>query len=170
MSMEKIQQKTRELQARTRRNVVGNIAFAAMASGLYAFGMRQFPEMRIPFTLAIAWTAAGAYFLNRGMRSATMPGDAAWSTGMEFYRDEVNRRRLLIRRALWWSFAPAMLAIGTFLLALSKVGNIFQKAMPFIALVAVWVVAYFVIRMREQSQLRHEIGELDRIETLSSGT
>lgn len=167
MTMEKIEQKARELKTKTRRNLVGNIAFATVASGLYAFAMTQFPEMRVPFTLAIAWTAAGAYFLHRGMRSATLPGDAAWSTGMELYRDEVNQRRMLIRGALWWSFAPAMLAIGTFLVALSKKGDIFRKAMPFMALVAVWVVAYFVIRMREQGKLRREIDELNRIATLS---
>ena len=97
-----------------------------------------------------------------------MPGDAALSTGLEFYRREIERRRYLLRRVLLWSFGPVLLAIGTFILALAKIGvrdrGIFPNAMPFMALVVIWIAAYFVIRMREQRELQREIGESDDIE------
>ncbi len=170
MTIETVRQKIRDLRISKRRTLVGAIALVALAAVFYAFGIIAFPAMRIPFTLEMAWAAAGAYFVNHGTRSATMPGDAAWSTGIEFYRGSLNRRRTQIRRALVWFLAPVLLAIGTFLVALAQVANIFQKAMPFMALVAVWVVAYLVIWLREQSELRREIEELDQTETLSRRT
>ena len=97
-----------------------------------------------------------------------MPGDAALSTGLEFYRREIERRRHLFRRVLLWSFAPVLLTFGAFILTLAKIGvgdgGIFPNAMPFMTLVVIWIAAYFIIRMREQRELRREIDELNEIE------
>ena len=60
-------------------------------------------------------------------------------SGAEFYRSEIGRRSTMIRRALIWSFAPTLLAIGTFILSIATGGNTFRKALPFITLVFVWV-------------------------------
>ena len=72
--------------------------------------------------MALAWSLAGLYFLNRGMWAVAMPGDAALTTGLEFCRREIERQRDLLRRVLLWSFGPIMLAIGTLILALTMVG------------------------------------------------
>ena len=97
-----------------------------------------------------------------------MPGDAGLSTGLEFCRREIERRRHLLRRVLLWSFGPVLLAIGTFILALAMVGGrdrgIFPNAMPFMTLVVIWIARYFVIRMREQRELQREIDKLSDIE------
>jgi hypothetical protein len=42
--------------------------------------------------------------------------------------------------------------------------GIFPNATPFLTLVVVWIAAYFVIRVREQRELRREVDELDDIE------
>lgn len=97
-----------------------------------------------------------------------MPGDAGPSTGLEFCRREIERQRDLLRRVLLWSFGPVLLTIGTFILALAMVGakdrGIFPNGLPFLALIVVWVVAYFIIRFREQGELHREIDELNDIE------
>ena len=100
-----------------------------------------------------------------------MPGDAALSTGLQSYRREIARRRDLFQRVLLWSFAPVLLAIGTFVVALAKVSDrgIFPNALPFMTLVVIWIVAFFVIRMREQRELQREIDELNEIERESRG-
>jgi hypothetical protein len=102
------------------------------------------------------------------MWSAAMSGDAALSTGLEFYRREVERRRFFFRRILLWSFGPGMLAIATLIVSGVRIGilnrSTFPKAMPFLTLVAVWVPAYFVMRMRQQRELQREIDELNDIE------
>jgi hypothetical protein len=168
MTLEKIRQKVRELHAKTRRQLLGSLAVPLIIIGFYGFAMKQFPALQPLFAFAFAWSLAGLYFLNRGMWSAAMPGDAALSTGLEFYRREIQRRQHFFRTVILWSFAPVLLTIGAFILTLAKIGDkdqgIFPNAMPFIVLVVIWIAAYFVIRVREQRQLQREIDELSDIE------
>jgi hypothetical protein len=169
MTLDNIRKKVRELHAKTRRQLLGNFAVPLIIVAFYAFGIRHFPGLQPFFAFAIAWSLAGLYVLNRGMWSAAMPGDAALSTGLEFYRREIERRRYLIHRVLLWSFGPVLLAIGTFIVVLAKIGGgdkgIFPNAMPFMILVVIWIAAYFVIRMREQRELQREIDDLNEIES-----
>ena len=168
MTLEKIRQKVRELHAKTRKQLLGNFAVPLIVAAFCGVGMKQFPALRPLFGLAIAWSLAGLYFLNRGMWSEAMPGDAALSSGLEFYRREIERRRHLLRRILQWGFGPVLLAIGTFILAIVKMGvsdrRAFTNAMPFMTLVVIWIGAYFVMRMREQRELQREIDQLNDIE------
>lgn len=165
MTLEKIQDKARELHAKTRRGLLGNLAVLFIVVILSGFGMQQFPAGKLPFALAITWGLIGLYFLNRGMWSSTTPGDAGLITGVDFYRQEIERRRALFRRVLLWSFGPMLLAIGTLVLVLVKIGGAFAKVMPLITLVVVWIVAVFVVRMRQQHNLQREIDELNRVES-----
>ena len=170
MTLEKIRQKVRELHAKTRRQLLGNLAVLLVVVAFYGLGTKQFPALQPLFAFPIAWSLAGVYFLNRGMWFGPMSEDAALSTGLESYRREIARRRNLFRRVLLWSFGPVLLAIGTFILALVKVSDrgIFPNAMPFMTLVVIWIAAYFVIRMREQRELQREIDEPNDIERENS--
>jgi flagellar biogenesis protein FliO len=42
--------------------------------------------------------------------------------------------------------------------------GIFPNGLPFLILAAVWVISWFVIRLREQRELQSEIDELKNIE------
>jgi hypothetical protein len=170
MTLEAMRTKVKELHAKTRKQLLGNLAVLLVVVALYGFGTQRFPSLKLLLALPIAWSLAGVYFLNRGMWSGTTPEDAALSTGLQSYRREVARRRDLFNRILLWSFGPVLLAIGTFLVALARVSDraIFPNAMPFMTLVVVWIAAYFVIRMREQRELQREIDELNEIERQSS--
>jgi hypothetical protein len=171
MTLKLIQQRSRDLRAKTRRKLLGTLAGPLAASLFYGFGMKEFAPLRQVlqplFAFALAWSLAGLYFLNRGMWSAVMPGDAGLSTGLEFCRREIERQRDLLRRVLVWSFGPVLLAIGTFILALAMVGTrelgIFPNGLPFLILVVVWIVGYFIVRLREQRELQCEIDELNDI-------
>jgi len=139
--------------------------------------MKEFAPLRQVlqplFAIALAWSLAGLYFLNRGMWSAVMPGDAGLSTGLEFCRREIERQRDLVRRVLLWTFGPIMLTIGTFILALAMVSTkdrgLFPNGLPFLIAIVVWIFAYFTIRVREQRELQREIDELNDIETENRG-
>jgi FtsH-binding integral membrane protein len=177
MTLKLIQQRSRDLRAKTRRKLLGTLAGPLAASLFYAFGMKEFAPLRQVlqplFAFALAWSLAGLYFLNRGMWSAVMPGDAGLSTGLEFCRREIERQRDLLRRVLLWSFGPVLLAIGTFILALAMVGTrdrgIFPNGLPFLILIVVWLVGYFIVRLREQRELQREIDELNDIEKENHG-
>ena len=171
MTLDLIRSKARELRAKTRKQLLGTVAGPLVAAFLYVFGMKEFPAMqqtlRVLFLFALGWSVAGLYFLNRGMWSAVMPGDAGLSTGLEFCRGEIERRRDLMRRVLLWSLAPILLAIATFIAALAMVGSqnksLFPNGLPFMALVVFWIFAYFTRRVREQRELKREIDELDAL-------
>jgi hypothetical protein len=172
MTMKLIRSKARELQAKTRRQLLGTAAAPLAAAFLYAFGIREFPALEHVlhplFAFALVWSLAGLYFLSGGMWSSVMPGDAGLSTGLEFCRGEIKRRRYLLRRALLWSLGPVLLAIGTFILALAMIGTkdrgLFPNGLPFMALVVIWLLGYFVMRAREQRELKREIDELNDLE------
>lgn len=176
MTMKLIRSKARELQAKTRRQLLGTVTAPLAAAFLYAFGVREFPELEHVlhplFAFALVWSLVGLYFLNRGVWPTVMPGDAGLSTGLEFCRGEIERRCYLLRRVLLWSFGPVLLAIGTFILALAMIGTkdrrLFPNGLPFLSLVVVWILAYFVMRAREQRELKREIDELDDLENDNS--
>ena len=90
MTMKLIRSKARELQAKTRRQLLGTMAGPLAAAFFYAFGIREFPRyghvLHPLFAFALVWSLVGLYFLNRGMWSTEMPGDAGLSTGLEFCR------------------------------------------------------------------------------------
>jgi hypothetical protein len=170
MTFEKIRQKVRELHAKTRRQLLGNLAVPFIVGFFYTLGVKQFPSLqqilRPLFAFALVWSLAGLYFLNRGKWSVAMPGDAGLNAGLESYRREIEWQRGYFRRVLLWGFGPILLAIGTFILAMAIVSGkaIFPNAMPFMTLVAVWIAAYFVIRIRQQRELQREIDELNDYE------
>ena len=167
-----IEQKSRKLHAKTRRKLIGTVAGPLAAGIFYAYSMKAFPALRQVlqplFAFAVAWGLAGMYFLNRGMWSAAIPGDVGLNTGLEVCRLEIERQRDLVRRLLVWSFGPVMLATATFVLALAMVSTrergIIPNGLPFLIVLVVWIVSFFVIRLREQRELQREIDELKDIE------
>lgn len=167
-----IEQRRRELHARTRRKLIGTVAAPLAASIFYAYSMKEFPALRqvlqLPFAFAVVWGLAGLYFLNRGMWSEVIPGNVGLNTGLEVCRLEIERQRDLVRRFLVWSIGPVMLAVATFVLALvmdsTRERGIFPNGLPFLILMAAWIVSWFVIRLREQRGLQREINELKNIE------
>jgi len=167
-----IRMKVQDLHTKTRANLWASWAGPLAVGGLSAYGIKLvhgvFPVLEAAFVFAVVWSLAGIYFLNRRMRSAAMPGDAALSTGLEFYRREVERLRVLYGRVLLWSFGPIVLAIATFILFLVLVsrGKIREllKGMPFFILIIIWMFGYFFMRTRERRQLQREIDDLNDIE------
>ena len=167
-----IAQKSRELRTRTRRGLMGTVTAPLAAGIFYAFSMKASPALRQvlqPLILfALSWGLAGVYFLNRGMWPAAMPGDLGLKTGLQACRREIERQRDLARRVLVWSFAPLMLTVATFILALALIPprgrGIFPNGLPFLIVLVVWIVLFFVLRSREQRKLQHEIDELKEIE------
>lgn len=169
MSLLLIRQKARDLHAKTRRHLLATLAVPLAVVIFYATSVQQFPNLGYLlhplFTFAVAWSVAGVYFLNRGSQSGAMPGDAGFSTGLEFCRREIEQRRNYFGRDLLWSFGPVILALGTFVLALGLVaGAATSRAIPFMSLIVVWIAAYFFLRARRQDELQRELDELNDIE------
>jgi hypothetical protein len=169
MTLKLIEWKARDLRTKTRKKLMGTIVGPLAVAVLYGFAGKEFPARRgmlAPFFIcALIWSFAGLYFLNRGMRSTTMHGDAGLASGLQFCLGELRRQRTLVQQSLLWLFGPLALAIGTFIYGLALIGRgFFPKALPFVALVVVWICLYFVSRWHEQRVLQYEIDELRQLE------
>ncbi len=166
MTLEKIKQKVRELNAKTRQELIKAIASPVLVVVMSCFAFAQMHDSVQRWTLAFAfaWSLAGQRALHRGMRLATLPGDAAMTAALEFYRREVERRKALYSRTLLWSFGPIVLALAAFCLPFARKPEHLPNALPFLTLIAIWIAAYFILRMRIQRDLQREIDELKGIE------
>ncbi|MGI0135027.1 MAG: hypothetical protein ACREBW_08745 [Candidatus Micrarchaeaceae archaeon] len=170
MSLILLRQKARELHAKRRRQLLGALTVPVVVAFFYGFSIYQFPDLRevlhALFILALAWSIAGLYFLKLGKWSREMPEDAGFSTGLEFCKRELERRRNYLRRVLLWSLGPILLAIAAFLVtpAIAVGGAMFFKAAPFVALVVIWIASFFLIRAWQQREVQREIDELSEID------
>jgi hypothetical protein len=126
------------------------------------------PVQRVVFAIAIAWSLAGVYVLNRGTWQGRLAEDAVLATGLEFCRREIERRIYFHRRFLLWVFAPIVLAIGALVVPQIgsgfKSGGMLANSIPFLSLFALWIILMFVFRRTRWKELRREIDELDDIE------
>ena len=169
MTLKLIQSRARQLHAKTCKKLIGTLAGPLVVLLFCAFWIRT-PLRQVLGPLgafAFAWSLIGLYFLNRRMWSGEMPGDAGLSTGLAFCRRELDRQRDLLNRILLWSFGPVMMAIGTFIFALLIVARnqSLSPILPFLIFVLLWIVGFFMVRLREQRQLQYEIEELNDLES-----
>ena len=173
MTLEQINRKARELQSKTRQALLRNLGVALFTILLCAFLIWNVhnPAGQVAFSIVIAWSLLGQYFINRKMWTAEPPVDAGFSTSIDLYRREVERRRHLFNNDLFWSFAPLLLGIGGLIRLLVVLGgeiplaNVLMKMTPFLVLLGCWTVTICVVRLREQRELAHEIEELKKIES-----
>jgi hypothetical protein len=170
MTLEKIQKKVRELNAKTRQDLIKAIAAPVLVVVMSCFAFtlpHQDQAQRWLLAFAFAWSLAGQRVLHRGMRHATLPGDAGMTTALEYYRREIERRQSLFNRTVLWSIGPIVLSLATFCMSLVRLAiksEVLLNVLPFMSLVVIWIVAVFFLRLRGQKDLQREIDELRNIE------
>jgi len=174
MTLVMIRHKTQQLQAGTRRALLNEIAASVFLVGFYGVGIWWVhgAALRAAFVLAIVWTLSGQFFVDRGRLSESSQLDVSLNTSLQSYRREVERRRYLSGRFLLWSFGPAVLAIGALsIYLLTLIWNhgawsqgYLLSTMPFFALLGLWFVGVFVLRMRHRRELQREIDQLSEVE------
>lgn len=175
MTLEMIRLKVNEYRSKTRRALFGSISTVAIVIAFSVFGMllTSHTGNRLVFAVAIAWALAGQGFLHRGMWSESLPVDATFSTGLEFYRREVKRQQDFVRRILEWSFGPVVLSGCTLIVTffvITRGVSLRMKAisvMPFTALFVIWIILFLVLRSRGQRKLRRELDELSVVDKVS---
>ena len=172
MTLEEIRQRAQKLHGKTRRVLFGWIAVALLIVGISVFGITwtQSPIMRAAFAFSIVWSVAGQFFVNRKKWSSALAEDALVSAGLKSYRIEVERRRYISTHFLLCIFGPSVLAVGTLaaqIISLARAQGVLSKTIPFLTMLAIWVVGVFVIRIRSQRELQAEIDDLNHIESLN---
>src|SRR5437868_4714218 len=172
MTLEIIRQRVQELHAKTRRLLAGNVVtvFLVVAISGYGFLHTRSLGFRAAFAVSVLWAALGQFLLHRGMWSAPPPERWALMTGLEFYRQEIDRRRNVLGRLLQWSLGPMILNLGILVFLLTGIARTVGKpsaVLPFGTLIVVWIIAVFVFRGHDQRELKKEKDQLNRIEGLA---
>ena len=167
MTLERmIRRRAQELHGKTLRERLGSLAgpVCTIAFSGWGIALGYNPVQLVAFAIAITWSLAGVYGLNRGGWQGTLPGDAALATGLEFCRREIEWRIYIHRRILQWCLAPIMLAIGAFFVpVMQSAAKENVKAIPFFTLLILWIIAFFFLRVRQWRTLQQEIDELNDI-------
>jgi hypothetical protein len=160
-----IRRRAEELHAKTLRERLSSLIAPPSVVVFSGIGMAEGnnPVQRAVFAIALVWSLAGAYVLNRGVWPARLAGDAALATGLEFCRKEIERRLYFHRQSLLWAFAPIVLAGGA-LVAFTERG-VFAKTIPFLTLFVLWVIGIFFFRRVGWRKLQREIDDLNDIES-----
>ena len=159
-----IRRRAQKLHARALWERLGSVVAPLGVAIFFGTGVAEgyHPVQRVIFAIALAWSLAGACVLNRGVWPGRIAGDAALATGLEFCRQEIERRLCFHRQSLLWAFAPIVLAGGA-LVAFTERG-VFAKTVPFLTVFALWVIGIFFFRRVGWRKLQREIDELNNIE------
>ncbi len=162
MTLNLIHRRIRGLKAKTRGQLLGHVALCITEIACFAYVLKSMPQLWPFLVVAIVWSLSGLFLMTRDIRSGTRPGDQPFTTGVDFYRAEIERRESFLRGGTVRVVGPAILAAGTFLFSVS--GGRFDlllKTLPFVSVLAVWAIGYHLIRRKEQRELKRELDELN---------
>jgi hypothetical protein len=160
-----VNRRTEELDASTRFEILASLAAASLFVAFVSW--RLAPELTAPLKLAIAatilWIAISAYRFRHRIWPKKGPGALA-STGLEHYLNVLKRRREHLKSAWIWH-GPITLAIAIFVLVLLRTSfpnpERLRNMLPFLMLLAVWIILGFWQRVARITELEREIRELE---------
>jgi hypothetical protein len=157
-----VNRRTQQLHARTQTEIIGVVAAVLLMAALaWRFPSSLGPFQLFGFALVIVWILGSLYWFRDRVWRRTLPADAVAMSGLEYYRRELERRRDHLKKAWLWH-APLFLACLIFVV--SKVyPNVerLKNALPFLILLAIWIVIGIRLRRREDNALQREINEID---------
>jgi len=169
MSLQLLRRRAQELQTKSRLAALAWMAIGLVLAIVFAAGLVRTQNLlsRIGLGVLSIWALYGVYQVYRRMWPANIAADAAWSTSLDFYRKELERRRDYVRdiwrlSVLWLFFIGLALLILPMLIGTRANPRLLLNAIPFFVLLLVWFVAFFFIRKRDRRNLQAEIDELLR--------
>lgn len=170
MTLEQIRRKAEEIDAKTRQQLMANTLIAAIltVSCVWGIWVNQDSMQRAGLVFTIVWSWIAQHSSIKQMISPGLAGEAALSTGLEFYRNELKRRKNYFRRPWLWFLGPVLAAIGFYMLPIfrSIIGNpgSIQKITPFGVILSIWVILILIRTRREYLAVQKMIDELGTLE------
>lgn len=147
-------------------NLLGTVLVLSLA-GSWGVRSSSTPE-RVAFLVAALWLVAGqchAWFVKPPQR---LPAEAGLNSTIEFLRGELRAQQDQLR-LVWFRFlGPMFLVLGIFagpkLLAAGRRWELLSNAAPFLALLSLWVVLFYVMRKAKNRRLYQELQDLESLE------
>jgi hypothetical protein len=157
--------RTRELHSGTRLEIFMSIASALVLLVIFAwrFALAQDTVQQLGMAAVTVWVLISVYRFSDRLRDGPPTHDALATTGLEYYRKELERRRDHLRNSWVW-YGPLFLAclILATVVARTTLPSVarWRTALPVIALLVVWVGFDFDRRRRQANELQEEIDEV----------
>jgi uncharacterized integral membrane protein len=175
MSLDEIHRKVQRLQKSGRIGAIAGIVLGVAMSVVFAITCWKVPYAvtRTGWATLSVWCLYFAFQAYKLTWPGSLAPDANWSTSVEFYRRELERKRdytrhIWIRSGLWLCFLGLALIVVAPMVLFIRTPRLLLNAVPFFALLAIWLVSFFAIRKRSQAKLQLEIDELSRLSTDSA--
>jgi hypothetical protein len=181
MSATDLRRKALELQSKARFAAVFTIIMGIIFCVFFAWSFARAHTLlaRMGFALGSLCMIYAAYHIYKWTWPGSLPEKAPIDTCLEFYRRELERQRDYSHR--WWRsglpvltlLGVVMAAVGTgarnapprWLLALGANKHPLLNALPFFLVLAIWVVAFLILRKKQGPKiLQREIEELRAFE------
>lgn len=163
-SLDELRRKAKQWQTRARLKTLFSIILGVALSSAFAriaiTGRDVIP--RLGATLLSLWSIYFAYQARRWLWPDRLEPHASASASLQFYRRELERRRDY-NKHLWRRAGLTFCFVGLALMVLPGVIKAFPtprlllNVVPFFVLLVAWFVAFFLMRKRQQGQLRLEI-------------
>lgn len=173
MSLDDIRKKAQKVERTIRRRNGIEYVAAAFVVAIFGYYIWHFHEwfMRIGSGLVIAGAAYMVFQLHRRGSAASAPADLGLTTGLDFYRKELERQRALLSSVWRWypgPFVPglAVITLGAAIAnpAHSPYAWIFAGSYAGVVALAFWLVAR--LNQRAADRLQRQIDELNAAEKL----
>jgi hypothetical protein len=175
MSVEEIRQKARKFLSKNRRDSAAGFAFTLVMIVFCAIVLLT-ARMTLPRIVAglvmtmtlVQFTKALRFSYKKYGRiwpAPTLGGDAALTTCLEFYRNELERQREM-RKVPTWQLAVTFLIIGwlTRDALLRTSPDLLRVALPFVLISAAGLILLLAVRKFEARRVQAELDALDRFE------
>jgi hypothetical protein len=156
-----------------RRNSTEYVA-AAFVVAIFGYYIWHFHEwfLRIGSALVIAGAVYMVFQLHRRGSAASAPADLGLTTGLAFYRQELERQRALLDSVWRWYLGPfipglAVITLGAAITnpAHSPYAWVFAGSYAAVVALAFWLVAR--LNQRCAGRLQRQVDELDAVERQS---
>ena len=171
MTLEEVHEvKAKALHRKTRWESIASPA-AMILMCMIVLAIAHGTVQRIACGLAILWTMIVQFPTIRRTWLRPPAGDEASLTSLEFYRRELQHRLAYFRKPwrVWGGIiVPVVLVAGALvypgIIAVAQKPALFINMVPFLTLMAIWVVLLFRITRQQVRQIQVELTELDALE------
>jgi hypothetical protein len=171
MSVTEMRRRAHKSQSRARLSVLVQMVIGLFLCVGFAWSFARTTEVisRMGWGLLSVWAVFFSYQVYKWVWPREVPTNAPAGTSVEYYRNELERQRDYVQHVWWRSgltfcFLGLALVLGPPLIKALQTPRMLLNAVPFFALLAVWLAMVFPMQRRRKQRLNQEIEELRSFE------
>jgi hypothetical protein len=173
MSLDEIRRKAQQHRRKILRRNGREYVAAAFVVAIFGYYIWHFHEwfMRIGSGLVIAGAVYVVFQLHRRGSAASAPADLGLTTGLDFYRKQLERQHALLSSVWRWYLGPfipglAVITLGAAISNLARSPYAWMFAGSYAAVVAIFFFLIARLNQRGADRLQRQIDELNAAEKL----